>query len=79
MESRRAGDAVAIEQRNRGIAERGGAIDEHLRERGSAKETEGGGSVQFDIHGRTPQRHRDTELGCYTPVPLSSPSINNAL
>jgi len=32
MEPRCAGDAVAIEQRDRGIAERGGAIDEDLRE-----------------------------------------------
>jgi hypothetical protein len=42
MKARRARDAVAIEQRDRGIAERRRSIDERFRQRCGAQETEGG-------------------------------------
>ena len=60
MEARRAGDAVAIEQRDRRVAEHGRAIDEHFRQRRGAQKTEGGGSVKLDVHGQA-RVHRDTE------------------
>jgi len=40
MEPRRAVDAVAIEQRERGVAERGGAIDERFGQRRAVEERE---------------------------------------
>ena len=50
MKARRAVDAVAIEQRERGIAEIGGAIDERFRKRGRLKKTERGRGVELDVH-----------------------------
>ena len=41
MEARRAGDAVAIQQRHRRIAEQGRAIDQRLGHRRRAQETKG--------------------------------------
>jgi hypothetical protein len=51
MEARGAVDAVAIEQRERGIVERGGALDERLGQRGAVEKGEGGRCVKLDIHG----------------------------
>ena len=51
MKPRRAVDAVAIEQRERRIAERGRAIDERFGQRGAVEKGEGGRSVKLDVHG----------------------------
>jgi hypothetical protein len=51
MEARRAVDAVAIEQRERRIAERGGAVDQRLGERRAVEKRKGGRRVQLDVHG----------------------------
>ena len=51
VKTRRAVDAVAIEQRERRIAERRGAVDQRFGQRGAVEKRKGGGSVQFDIHG----------------------------
>ena len=51
VKARRAVDAVAIEQRERRIAERRGAVDQRFGQRGAVEKRKGGGSVQFDIHG----------------------------
>ena len=62
MKTRRAGDAVAIEQRDRRIAERRRSIDERFGQRRGAQETECGGGVKLDIHGRHQQTsHGNTE------------------
>ena len=52
VKARRAVDAVAIEQRERRIAERRGAVDERFGQRGAVEKREGGGgvSMQLDIH-----------------------------
>src|SRR5207244_7912865 len=66
VEPRRAVDAVAIEERERGIAKIGGAIHPRFRKRRALKKAEGGGRVQFDIGGhgenaeKSPQRTRRT-------------------
>ena len=52
MESRRAVDAVAIEQRERRIAERGGAVDQRFGQRRAVEKGKRGGGVQLDVHGR---------------------------
>ena len=49
MEARRAVDAVAIEQRQRRVAEIGRAIDERLRERRALEKAEGGRGVKLDV------------------------------
>src|SRR4029453_4010071 len=49
MKARRARDAVAIEQRDRRIAERRGSIDERFRQRCGTQEAEGGGTMKLDV------------------------------
>ena len=49
VKPRRAVDAVAIEERQRGIAELRRAIDERFRKRGALKKAEGGGGVELDV------------------------------
>jgi hypothetical protein len=51
VKARGAVDAVAIEQRQRGIAEVGRAIDERLGERRALEKAEGGRGVKLDVHG----------------------------
>jgi len=51
MEARRAVDAVAIEQRQRRVAERRGALDERLGQRGAVEKGKSRRRVKFDIHG----------------------------
>src|SRR5262249_13977744 len=53
MEAGRAVDAVAIEQRERRIAERRGAVDERLGKRGAVEKRKRGSGVKLDIHGGT--------------------------
>jgi hypothetical protein len=50
VEARRAVDAVGVEQRERGIAERRRALDERFGERGALEKAEGGGGVELDVH-----------------------------
>ena len=52
VKARRAVDAVAIEQRQRGVAEIGRAIDERFGQRRALEKAEGGGGVELDVHGR---------------------------
>ena len=52
VKARRAVDAVAIEQRERGVAEIGRAIDERLGQRRALEKAEGGRGVELDVHGR---------------------------
>jgi hypothetical protein len=52
-------DAVAIEQRHRRIAKQRRAVDERLGQAGGPEEAEGGGGVEFDVHGGA----RDSGLG----------------
>src|SRR5437762_2878369 len=67
-------NAIAIEQRERRIAEFGGAIDERFWERGALEKAEGGGGVEFDVRRRhvdnsPPQRARWTRrLYCRSPI-----------
>ena len=49
VKARRAVHAVAIEQRERGIAERRRAIDERFGKRRALEKAEGGGGVEFDV------------------------------
>ena len=51
MKSWRAVDAVAIQQRECRTAERGGAVCQHLGQRGALEKAEGGGGVKFDVRG----------------------------
>ncbi len=52
MKARRAVDAVAIEQRERGIAERGRALDERFGQRRAAEERKRRRGVELDVgHG----------------------------
>ena len=51
MESRRAVHAIGVEQRERGIAERGRALDERFGQRRSLQEAEGRRGVELDVHG----------------------------
>ena len=50
-EARRAVDAVAVGERERVVAERGGALDQVLRQRGAAQEAEGAAAAQLDVVG----------------------------
>ena len=50
VEARRAVDAVAIEQRHRGVSEIGRAIDERFGQRRALEKAEGRGGVELDIH-----------------------------
>jgi len=50
MKARRAVDAVAIEERERRIAEGRGAFDERFGERGAVEKGKGRCGMQFDIH-----------------------------
>ena len=63
VKPRRAVHAVAIEQRERRIAEIGGAIDERFRQRRALQKAEGGGGVELDVgqtqgHARHHRGHR---------------------
>ena len=49
MEARRAVDAVAIEQRDRGIVERRGALDERFGQRRAVEKGKRGRGVEFDV------------------------------
>src|SRR2546426_10142363 len=49
VKARRAVHAVAIEQCERGIAERRRAIDERFGKRRALEKAEGGGGVEFDV------------------------------
>jgi hypothetical protein len=51
VKTRRAVHAVAIDERQRGISQRGRALDERFRQRRRVEEAESGGCVQFDEHG----------------------------
>ena len=51
MESRRAVHTIGVEQRERGVAKRGGALDERLGQRRSLQEAEGRSGVELDVHG----------------------------
>ena len=51
MKARRAVDAVAIEQRQRRIAQRRRPIDERLRQRRAVEKRKRGRGVEFDVHG----------------------------
>jgi hypothetical protein len=51
MESRNAVDPVAVEQRQRRIAERRGTLDEGFRQRRAVEKRKRGRRVQFDVHG----------------------------
>ena len=59
VKARRAVDAVAIEQRERRIAELGGAIDERFGQRRALEKTEGGRGVELDVH-RTGRHDRNS-------------------
>ena len=50
VKTRGAVHPVAIEQRERGIAERGGALDERFRQRRRLEKTERGRHVKLDVH-----------------------------
>ena len=50
MKTRRAVDAVAIEQRERRIAERRRAVDERFGQRGAVEKGKRGRGVEFDVH-----------------------------
>ena len=50
MESRRAVDAVGVDERQRGISERRGALDERLGQRRSLEEAECRRGVELDVH-----------------------------
>jgi hypothetical protein len=50
MESRRAVDAIGIDERQRGISQRRRALDERLGQRGSLEEAECRGGVELDVH-----------------------------
>jgi hypothetical protein len=52
MKSRSAIHAIRVEQRDRGIPERGGTLDERFGKRCTLKKTERRGAMQFDVHGR---------------------------
>ena len=52
VESRRAVDTIGIQQRQRRVAERGGAFDQRFRQRGAMEKAEGGRTMKFDIHGK---------------------------
>jgi hypothetical protein len=51
MKARRAVDAVTIEQRQRGVAERRRAVGERFGQRRAVEEGKRGRSVQLDVHG----------------------------
>ena len=51
MKTRGAVHAVAITERQRRIAERGGALDQILRQRGAGEKTEGAAAAQFNVVG----------------------------
>ena len=76
MESRRAVDAVAIEQRERRIAERGGAIDERFGQRRAVEKRKRGRGVEFDVH-VTVNRRRLIEDAVQEPSNRASRSWNN--
>src|SRR5687767_1522520 len=50
MESRRAVDAIGIDERQRGISERRRALDERFGQRGSLEEAECRSGVELDVH-----------------------------
>ncbi len=56
VESRRAVDAVAIQEGNRGVPEIGGSIDERLGQGGTLKKAEGRSRVELDVR----RRHNET-------------------
>jgi hypothetical protein len=62
VKARRAVDAVAIEQRQRGIAEIGRPVDERLGERRALEKAEGGRGMEFDVHRRLPINGRAAEF-----------------
>jgi hypothetical protein len=51
VEARQPVHAVAIEQRERGVSELGGPIDERFRQRRALQKTERGRCVELDVHG----------------------------
>jgi hypothetical protein len=53
VKARRPVDAVGIEQRDRRIAERRGALDERFRKRCALQKAEGRRRVELDVHRRT--------------------------
>ena len=60
VEPWRAVEAVAIEQGHGGIAEHRGAVDERLGQRRGPEEAEGGGGVEFYVHGEARNREQGT-------------------
>ena len=56
-------DAIAIEQRQRGIAEIGRPVDERLGKRRALEKTEGGRGMEFDVHRRLPINGRAASGG----------------
>ena len=52
VEPRRTVDAIGVQQRQRRVAERGGALDQRFRQRGALEETESGRAMEFDVHGK---------------------------
>ena len=51
VEARRAVDTVAVDQRNRLVAEIGGSLDDRFRQRSALEKLEGGSSLELEIHG----------------------------
>jgi hypothetical protein len=51
MKARQAVDAIAVEERDGGVAELGGALDERFGQRGALQKAEGRGRVELDVHG----------------------------
>ena len=83
MEAWRAVDTVAIEERERRVAEVGGAIHERFRQRRALKKAEGRGDVKFDVRrghsGKlaTTEDTKDTEVK--TDVKPLLPSVLSVL
>ena len=72
VKPRRAVDAVAIEKRERRIAEVGGTVDERFGQRRALKKTESRGRVQFDIGG-----HGGQSFDAFTGVQSTIASTNH--
>ena len=72
--------AVAIEQRQRRIAEIGGAIDEGLGQRRALQKAEGGRGVELDV-GRTQRKlitTEDAEVAEVIRLTAVRPSVSSA-
>ena len=75
VEARRAVDAVAIEERERGIAERGGTVDERFRQRRALQKAERRRSVELDVRGGHDTRMRRGSVD----NPVNKPSARVAI